>query len=69
MVKNSKFGPFLRASEVLGGLRSREEKTTTTPLFFEQKLEYGLIYEKKNTIFVVQGIFEKLDFFHLLLGL
>jgi hypothetical protein len=25
-VKNPKFGPFLRASEVLEGLRSRKEK-------------------------------------------
>jgi hypothetical protein len=26
LVKNPKFEPFLRASEVLGGLRSRKEK-------------------------------------------
>jgi hypothetical protein len=30
-VKNPKFGPFLRASEVLEGLRSRKEKMTITP--------------------------------------
>jgi hypothetical protein len=36
-MKNSIIEPFLRASEVLGGLRSREEKTTTTPPLFGQK--------------------------------
>jgi hypothetical protein len=38
-VKNPKFEPFLRASEVLEGLRSRKEKMTTTPSFFGQKLK------------------------------
>jgi hypothetical protein len=38
-VKNPKFGPFLRASEVLEGLRSRKEKKTTTPPFWGQKLK------------------------------
>jgi hypothetical protein len=38
-VKNPKFGPFFRASEVLEGLGSREEKITTTPLFLGQKLK------------------------------
>jgi hypothetical protein len=38
-VKNPKCGPFLRASEVLEGLRSREQKTTTTPPFFVQKMK------------------------------
>jgi hypothetical protein len=36
-VENPKYEPFLRASEVLGGLRSRKEKTITTPPFFGQK--------------------------------
>jgi hypothetical protein len=35
-VKNPKFGPFLRASEVLEGLRSRKGKMTTTPSFLGQ---------------------------------
>jgi hypothetical protein len=34
---NPKFEPFLRASEVLGGLGSRNEKTVATPPFFGQK--------------------------------
>jgi hypothetical protein len=38
-VTNPKFGPFLRASEVLVGLRSRKEKMTTTPSFLGQKLK------------------------------
>jgi hypothetical protein len=38
-VKNPKFGPFLRASEVLEGLRSRKEKMTTTPSFLGQKIK------------------------------
>jgi hypothetical protein len=29
----------LRASEVLGGFRSRKEKTTTIPPFFDQKIK------------------------------
>jgi hypothetical protein len=33
------FEPFLRASEVLGGLRSRKEKIITTPPFFGQKIK------------------------------
>jgi hypothetical protein len=36
-VKNPKFEPFLRASEVLGDLRSRKEKTITTPPLLGQK--------------------------------
>jgi hypothetical protein len=38
-VKNPKLKPFLRASEVLEGLRSRKEKMTATPLFLRQKLK------------------------------
>ena len=38
-VKNPKFEPILRASEVLGGLRSRKEKTITTPPFLGQKIK------------------------------
>jgi hypothetical protein len=39
MVKNLRFETFLRASEVLGGLRSRKEKTITTPPIFGQKMK------------------------------
>jgi hypothetical protein len=38
-VKNPKFEPFLRTSEVLGGLGSRNEKTVTTPPFLGQKIK------------------------------
>jgi hypothetical protein len=38
-VKNPKFEPILRASEVLEGLRSRKEKTITTPPFLGQKIK------------------------------
>jgi hypothetical protein len=38
-VKNPKFGPFLRASEVLEGLRCRKEKMNSTPSFLEQKIK------------------------------
>jgi hypothetical protein len=31
----------LRASEVLESLKSRKEKTSTTPPFFEQKIKQG----------------------------
>ena len=46
-VNNPKFGPFLRASEVLEGLKSREEKKihTTTPSFSGQKLKWAVIME------------------------
>jgi hypothetical protein len=38
-VKNPKYEPFFRASEVLGGHGSRNEKTVTTPPFFGQKIK------------------------------
>ena len=38
MSRIQNLGPFLRASEVLGVLRSRKEKMTTTQSFFGQKL-------------------------------
>ena len=39
LVKNPKFGPFLRASEVLKGTKSKKEKMTTTSSFLGQKLK------------------------------
>jgi hypothetical protein len=47
-IQYSIFGPFLRASEVLEGLRSRKEKITPTPSFLGPKIMSGVIlYEKK----------------------
>ena len=42
-VQNPKFGPFLRAKEVLEGPRSRKEKIITTPSFLGKKLKWGVI--------------------------
>ena len=65
-MKNPKCGPFLRVSEVLGGLRSRKEKTNTTPTISGQKIKQGLIfYEILIEILLFFEVLKNLTFFSL----